>query len=606
MSDEAKTLDKDFAGREKLGYDPEFLGIKVPMPTLTPKAKLMVAKRTDGVNTPLHALPYYHYSVVMNKERRLCFFTASNYNAEKSRRGKLARKTLGKDKWDPDPRLALADQVQKHEIYDGTDFDLGHIVRREDNYWGDTEEEATFANWDTFFYSNCTPQHSGFNQSGSKLGGIWGDLENFVARQMKKQDGLAVQFAGPVFSSSDPKMGKGQIKVPKQFWKVIVVLDDTSGKPALKTFGFLLSQRELMKDREASFAVDEEFAPYHVSLSRIEKLTEVRFPKVLKESDVKKPTVTKGAGKAAAKSVDEAVRITPEWLSAETTENASAGPILAAGGNELERALLLAEASLAAYGDGQAAGAWASSNGFATPEMFDIGNIQGFWTVGEDEAVLSFRGTNNIRHWILDAKFATASHPWGKVHSGFLSGITTVNSILLRFATAAQGKKHCWITGHSLGGALAVIAAAWLKIQRNRTASVITYGQPLVGLSTFAKRFDTELSGKLTRYINQSDIVARIPPTPYVHCGRGRLIERPGVIGAEAAYAPATVLLESSGAALTKNEFEALRASISNSGPAPATANEKLPGWLVPDIFEHHYIQNYINELRRLKDGGFQ
>ncbi len=278
--DEKKILDTNYKNRDKLGYDPDFLGIKVPLPTLSPAAMKDVSRRTDVGGKNNHIVPYYHFSLVMNAKRRVCFFTASNYSAEAKFRGELSRTALGDDKWDPDPRVPEADQVSKKEIYDGTDFDLGHIVRREDNYWGETEEEAVFANWDTFHLTNCTPQHSGFNQGGK--GGIWGKLESMVAKQLKKQDDRLTQFAGPVLSNSD-KMFRGVVPIPKQYWKVVVAND--GGK--LKAYGFLLSQAQLIKDMEADIVPDEEFQPFQVPLSKIEAITPVRFAPVVNKADVK-------------------------------------------------------------------------------------------------------------------------------------------------------------------------------------------------------------------------------------------------------------------------------------------------------------------------------
>ena len=293
---ERKILDPDLGNRDQKGYDPKFLGVEVPLPGLTAAALKQVSRRLDKSGKDNHILPYYHYSVVMNAARRLCFFAASNYDGQKQFRGQLSRKKLGEDKWDLDSRIPKEHQIQKSELYDGTAYDLGHIVRREDNYWGQTEEEAVYANWDTFFYTNCTPQHEAFNRSGAEDeegqgGGIWGALEMSIARQLKQQNDRLCQFAGPVFSKSD-KMFRKVVPVPRQFWKVLVALHQ--GK--LKAWGFILSQEALIKDVEADITVGEEFKPYHVPLSKIEAVTEVRFAKGLKAADVKANSPAAKAG----------------------------------------------------------------------------------------------------------------------------------------------------------------------------------------------------------------------------------------------------------------------------------------------------------------------
>ncbi|WP_437782938.1 lipase family protein [Sorangium sp. So ce1097] len=75
-----------------------------------------------------------------------------------------------------------------------------------------------------------------------------------------------------------------------------------------------------------------------------------------------------------------------------------------------------------------------------------------------------------------------------------------------------------YVTGHSLGGALAVIAAALLHTSpaldgiRERLSGVYTFGQPMVGYHDFADRFRKEFGSKLFRHVYQNDIVPRLPP----------------------------------------------------------------------------------------------
>ncbi len=276
-ADEVKEIDPDFSARK--GYVPDFLGVKIPLPTLTATAMKNVSRMINDSGKNSHIIPYHHFSIVMNSPRRLCFFAASNYDHSATFRGKLTRKQLGSDNWDPDPRIDTAHQIKQDEIYDATDFDLGHVVMRENNYWGETEQEAKFANWDTFYLTNCTPQHFAFNRENKD--GIWGELESHIADQMEAQGGRLSIFAGPVLSKTD-KMFRG-VPIPKQYWKVIVARND-AGK--LSAWGFLLSQAELIKDMEADFQPGP-FATFQVPLSAIEKVTQVRFPSLVKKADVK-------------------------------------------------------------------------------------------------------------------------------------------------------------------------------------------------------------------------------------------------------------------------------------------------------------------------------
>ncbi|RBP39670.1 lipase (class 3) [Roseimicrobium gellanilyticum] len=208
--------------------------------------------------------------------------------------------------------------------------------------------------------------------------------------------------------------------------------------------------------------------------------------------------------------------------------------LLIGTGFEIKRAVFLAEASQIAYDTNPlSVVSWAKAQGFQTPVPFDRKNVQGFWGVQGDVALLAFRGTSNPGQWIRDARFAPVPFPWGWIHAGFKDGVEDVGPDLADFykALADAKPKYVWITGHSLGGALAVVAAARLKMQTSRIAGLYTYGQPRVGLGAFAERFSIELPGQLYRFVNQSDIVTRVPPgLLYRHTGIVKRIVRPGVL----------------------------------------------------------------------------
>jgi hypothetical protein len=295
----------------------------------------------------------------------------------------------------------------------------------------------------------------------------------------------------------------------------------------------------------------------------------------------------------------------------------------------LDIAILLAEASAAAYTQVDAF-TWATQSGFDAPEQFNIGNIQGFWCVKDDVALLAFRGTSNPGQWIRDAQILPAGHPWGWVHKGFGDGVEAVADDLQRFTAAAKaiiGVK-LWVTGHSLGGALSVIAAANLKIDQ-LTPTVYTYGQPRAGFGEFAGRFNRELPGRLYRFINQSDIVARVPPDPfYRHTGIPKHIvihgAVPGVALAAANPALAAIvalppavediqadeitLSQEEPASVTPEEFSRLQGLLGARAealgelpeePPFAAAEAQLAGAL--PIFEDHAIREYIRLLKEIQ-----
>lgn len=72
------------------------------------------------------------------------------------------------------------------------------------------------------------------------------------------------------------------------------------------------------------------------------------------------------------------------------------------------------------------------------------------------------------------------------------------------FVDRNLGTKKLYITGHSLGGAMATIAASRLK---DKATCLYTYGSPRVGSRTFVKSFDVPHY----RHVNNNDVVVKVP-----------------------------------------------------------------------------------------------
>lgn len=260
---EAVSIDPEYGNRE--GYDPEFLGVGalgVPLPRLSPAMQADAAvAQGDAAGGATQELKYHHYSVVLNRKRRLAFFTAVNIDGRSARSLKREQ-----DKWFFDPRVDKGDQVG-NEFYAGTPFDRGHLVRRLDPAWGRNERIAKVANDDTFHFSNCSPQHKRFNEGKN----LWAGLEDFLlGRAVGDRKRLTV-FTGPVFADDDPEF-RG-VRVPRQFWKVAVIPRPNGRAAAL---GFLVSQAELIHPVVEEAAVDVA-RTFQVPVGKIEGLTGLDF-----------------------------------------------------------------------------------------------------------------------------------------------------------------------------------------------------------------------------------------------------------------------------------------------------------------------------------------
>lgn len=223
------------------------------------KAKAAVNNMGDSSNP--FELKYHHYSVVINKDRRLAFFTAVNIDGNKSKRPNREN-----DRWFYDPRIKKEEQCG-NELYEGNSLDRGHLVRRLDPAWGDDDQMVKTANDDTFHWTNCSPQHEDFNQSQK----LWAGLEDYILNNADNQDLKVSVFSGPVFANDDA-VYRG-VKLPKQFWKV-VVMPKSDNK--LSATAYIISQKDLIANLEAEFTFGQ-YKTFQVSIETIEQLTGLSF-----------------------------------------------------------------------------------------------------------------------------------------------------------------------------------------------------------------------------------------------------------------------------------------------------------------------------------------
>jgi len=245
----------------RAGYVANFLGKKVAPPT--PGSSHSVLK----TGTTGNALPYTHFSIVMSKTRRFPIFTAENLN------GALKKKLKRRDSWGFDPRIPKTAQVGHKDFYAPEPFDKGHMVRRENPGWGQTEAEAQLGEDDTFVYTNATPQMPQLNQK------TWLSLENYVLENARTEGFKVSVFTGPVFRADDPAYSN--VQVPIDYWKVVVAIDDDTKE--LLASAYVLSQEGIMPEEGFRFGP---FSTYQVPVKRVEELADLKFQKAVRDADV--------------------------------------------------------------------------------------------------------------------------------------------------------------------------------------------------------------------------------------------------------------------------------------------------------------------------------
>ena len=200
---------------------------------------------------------------------------------------------------------------------------------------------------------------------------------------------------------------------------------------------------------------------------------------------------------------------------------------------DLLNALRLAELSQLAYGSLDGAGlALEQERGFIYYKAFDCGDTQAFLTANESVVILVFRGTSSLKDWMTDAKFTFASLKGKKVHCGFDQALNCVWDELYDTLCSVKGpEQSLWVTGHSLGGALAMLAVDRLTDALIDVAGLYTYGQPRVGDRDFARQFDVKMGRATFRFVNDEDAVTRVPPPPaYRHVGTTCFFDNRGML----------------------------------------------------------------------------
>ena len=149
----------------------------------------------------------------------------------------------------------------------------------------------------------------------------------------------------------------------------------------------------------------------------------------------------------------------------------------------------------------------------------------------EKFVIVAFRGTTDKADQRIDLRIHTNrvevegyKHPV-RVHEGFYYAFQSVRApleaLLVKTGLTDKGPKPIYFTGHSLGGALAIVASAVFggtKILGDRIAAVYTYGAPRVG----EREFSNIVKAPHYRIVNMGDPFPLVPPnwlTGYAHSG---------------------------------------------------------------------------------------
>jgi hypothetical protein len=178
--------------------------------------------------------------------------------------------------------------------------------------------------------------------------------------------------------------------------------------------------------------------------------------------------------------------------------------------------------------------------------LISVGNTQCYVATNPKHIVVAFRGTESpttidgLKDWLLNDAVNLLIQPTGRLapefvaagvgarwHMGFITAINAVwDEVFARVNDEVEkDDRNVWVTGHSLGGALALLGG-WLFNRKGVSVhQIYTYGAPMVGNDTVARAYDTEFANKVFRYVNTEDPIPKLPTlslitNQYMHCQR--------------------------------------------------------------------------------------
>ena len=184
-------------------------------------------------------------------------------------------------------------------------------------------------------------------------------------------------------------------------------------------------------------------------------------------------------------------------------------------GYDRQNALIFAKLSDLAYQDKEEIFGELKQSGFYKHHFIDNPETgtQGFIAANDQHLVIVFRGTQlQLKDLTTDAEIKLVVGDAGKVHRGFFKAFNSIRGELeLKIQEFQDNQQRIWLSGHSLGAAIATLAAMRLALQEISIEGFYNYGSPRVGDGDFVSALQTQLTGRSFRVRNNNDVVTRVP-----------------------------------------------------------------------------------------------
>ena len=244
----------------------------------------------------------------------------------------------------------------------------------------------------------------------------------------------------------------------------------------------------------------------------------------------------------------------------------------------LRNAHALARAALAAYSESPERDPTDFFTPFPHHSTFRGRRISGCIVSDRDHVILAFRGSHEDREWMRGLSYGQIRSGEGRVHGGLSKSLSEVwRNILCAFYDVGVHDKTLWLTGHSIGGSLAMLAARRLYDEGFSVHFVCTFGAPRVLDPVAARAF----SVPLYRFVNNEDLVPDLPwpslTDRYEHAGK-------------------RILLLASGQIAENRHSPGLSRRIDR-------ANTIGQGILPSGTVHDHAMENYLQKIAHLNEG---
>ena len=176
--------------------------------------------------------------------------------------------------------------------------------------------------------------------------------------------------------------------------------------------------------------------------------------------------------------------------------------------------------------------------------LISVGNTQVYIAQNDEHIVVAFRGTEaptsieGLKDWLLTDAVNLLIIPEGRLgtdfiaagvgarfHLGFMTALAAIWDPMEEAVKAEIARKDrpLWVTGHSLGGALAMLASWRFDRKFYSVHQIYTYGAPMIGNAVASEAIDKAFPKKVYRFVNGPDPVPKLPTmsivaNDYSHC----------------------------------------------------------------------------------------